>query len=95
MDDAIERGVMCEDFYFLSDEVLSSFKRMQGYDITTYFPGARARSSAAQRGVVPRQGRERRPSANIRARNHVTLSFKISTFTDAMTPYAVPFGADL
>jgi hypothetical protein len=40
-DDAVERSVMCEEFYFLSDELLSSFKRMQGYAPATYFPGSR------------------------------------------------------
>jgi hypothetical protein len=40
-DDAVERGLMQEDFYFLSDELLASFKRMQGYDSTTFFPGSR------------------------------------------------------
>ena len=35
-DDAVERGLMREDFYFLSDELLASFKRMQGYDPTTF-----------------------------------------------------------
>jgi len=38
-DDAVERGLMREEFYFLSDEVLTCFKRMQGYD-GTKFPGA-------------------------------------------------------
>jgi hypothetical protein len=41
MDDAVERGLMREEFYFLSDELLATFKRMQGYDVTTYFPGSR------------------------------------------------------
>lgn len=41
VDDAVERGLICEDFYFLSDEVLGSFKKMQGYDVTTHFPGSR------------------------------------------------------
>lgn len=40
-DDAVERCLMREEFYFLSDELLASFKRMQGYDPTTYFPGSR------------------------------------------------------
>jgi hypothetical protein len=40
-DDAVERGLMRDDFYFLSDELLGSFKRMQGYDATTHFPGSR------------------------------------------------------
>ena len=39
MRDAVERGLMREEFYFLSDEVLTCFKRMQGYD-GTKFPGA-------------------------------------------------------
>lgn len=41
LDDAVERELLCEDFYFLSDEVLGLFKRMQGYDLTSYFPGSR------------------------------------------------------
>jgi hypothetical protein len=40
-DDAVERGLMRDDFYFLSDELLASFKRMQGYSAATYFPGSR------------------------------------------------------
>ena len=40
-DDAVERDLMREKFYFLSDGLLASFKRMQGYDLATYFPGAR------------------------------------------------------
>lgn len=40
-DDAVERGLMREEFYFLSDEFLASLKRMQGFDPGTYFPGSR------------------------------------------------------
>lgn len=40
-DDAVERGLMREEFYFLSDELLASFKMMQGYSPGTYFPGSR------------------------------------------------------
>ena len=40
-DDAVERGLMREDFYFLSDKLLASFKKMQGYEATTFFPGSR------------------------------------------------------
>lgn len=40
-DDAVERGLMRDDFYFLSDNVLASLKHIQGYDPTTYFPGSR------------------------------------------------------
>lgn len=39
-DDAVERGLMRQEFYFLSDEMLTCFKRMQGYAPETYFPGA-------------------------------------------------------
>lgn len=40
-DDAVERGTICEELYFLSEQLLASFKRMQGYDPATYFPGSR------------------------------------------------------
>lgn len=40
-DDAVERGLMREEFYYLSDEFLISLKRMQGFDRATYFPGSR------------------------------------------------------
>jgi hypothetical protein len=40
-DDAVERGLTREEFYFLSDKTLATFKRMQGYPTDTYFPGAR------------------------------------------------------
>lgn len=38
-DDAVERELMREEFYFLSDELLACFKRMQGYEWAD-FPGA-------------------------------------------------------
>lgn len=41
LDDAVERELMCEDFYFLSDEVLDFLRNMQGYDLSAYFPGSR------------------------------------------------------
>jgi hypothetical protein len=40
LDDAVERGMMCDDFYFLSGEVLDAFKRMQGHHPHTSFPGS-------------------------------------------------------
>lgn len=40
-DDAVERGLMRDEFYFLSDKILDLFKRMQGYEVSTYFPGSR------------------------------------------------------
>lgn len=40
-DDAVERRLMKDEFYHLSDDVLHFFKRMQGYDPTTHFPGSR------------------------------------------------------
>lgn len=39
-DDAVERGLTREEFYYLSDDVLASFKRMQGYEWAD-FPGSR------------------------------------------------------
>lgn len=41
VDDAIERGMLREDFYFLGEEMLGAFKRMQGYDHAAHFPGSR------------------------------------------------------
>jgi len=41
LDDAVERGLLRNDFYFLGDEALDSFKRMQGYEHSTDFPGTR------------------------------------------------------
>lgn len=40
-DDAVERSLTCEKFYYLGDQLLNSFKRMQGFDPATHFPGAR------------------------------------------------------
>lgn len=40
-DDAVERSLMHEELYFLCDELLASFKRMQGFESSTHFPGAR------------------------------------------------------
>jgi hypothetical protein len=39
-DDAVERDLTREEFYFLSDELLNCFKRMQGH-VGAIFPGAR------------------------------------------------------
>lgn len=41
LDDALERRLLRDEFYFLSDAVLRSFKRMQGFDASTDFPGSR------------------------------------------------------
>lgn len=40
-DDAVERHLTYERFYYLSDQLLNSFKRMQGFDPVTQFPGGR------------------------------------------------------
>lgn len=40
-DDAHNRGLLCDDFYYLSNELLVFFKKMQGYTPETRFPGAR------------------------------------------------------
>ena len=39
-DDAVERDLMLEEFYFLNDKLIDCFKRMQGY-VWASFPGAR------------------------------------------------------
>lgn len=41
MSDAAERGILRDDYYFLSDNVLGRFKMFQGYDPYTPFPGTR------------------------------------------------------
>lgn len=41
VDDAVERGMMCDEYYYLSDDVLEAFRRMQGYGPETSFPGSR------------------------------------------------------
>lgn len=39
--DGIERGILNDRFYFLSDTVLAKFKLFQGIDYSTPFPGTR------------------------------------------------------
>jgi hypothetical protein len=39
--DAKERGILSDDFYFISDDVLGRFKMFQGFDYFTPFPGCR------------------------------------------------------
>jgi hypothetical protein len=39
--DAKERGILRDDFYFISDDVLGRFKMFQGFDYFTPFPGYR------------------------------------------------------
>ncbi len=41
VDDALERGLLREEFYFLSDELLGTLKKIQGFHPDTFFPGAR------------------------------------------------------
>jgi len=41
LDDAVARGMLRDDLYYLGDEVLGSFKIMQGYSPATFFPGTR------------------------------------------------------
>lgn len=41
LDDAVDRGLMREDFYYLSDRTLRTLKKMQSYDEDTFFPGSR------------------------------------------------------
>jgi hypothetical protein len=39
--DAKERGILRDDFYFISDDALGRFKMFQGFDYFTLFPGYR------------------------------------------------------
>lgn len=64
LDDAVERGLMCDDFYFLSDEVLGAFKRIQGYDVATYFPGSRLEQAYLILAETERQLRHAIAEAN-------------------------------
>lgn len=64
VDDAVERGLMYEYFYFLSDEVLNSLKKMQGYDVATYFPGSRLEQAYLILAEPERQVRQAIAEAN-------------------------------
>jgi hypothetical protein len=41
LDDAVERGLLRDEFYFLGDNVLGTFKKIQGFNLSTMFPGSR------------------------------------------------------
>lgn len=41
LENAKERGTLCDDFYFVGDQMLRSFKKMQGFNPDTVFPGCR------------------------------------------------------
>jgi hypothetical protein len=41
LEDATERSLLRDDFYFLSDQVLAKCKIFQGFDPTTPFKGSR------------------------------------------------------
>jgi hypothetical protein len=43
--DAEERGLLRDDFYFISDEVLSRFKTLQEFESSTPFPGSRVQQA--------------------------------------------------
>lgn len=45
--DAKRRNLLRDDFYFLSDEVLSRFKLAQGFEPDYYFPGTRLEQAFA------------------------------------------------
>jgi len=38
---ARSRNLLCDEFYFLSDQVLQAFKKFQSFSPTTHFPGNR------------------------------------------------------
>lgn len=64
VDDALERGLMREDFYFLSDALLASFKQMQGYDPATPLPGSRVEQAFLILAEPERQMRTAVAAAN-------------------------------
>ncbi|MHB1079678.1 MAG: HNH endonuclease [Prosthecobacter sp.] len=39
--DAKERETLCDDFYFIGDQMLNSFKKLQGFESNIVFPGCR------------------------------------------------------
>lgn len=41
LEDARARGILSDKYYFLGDDVLVTFKRFQGFDSETVFPGTR------------------------------------------------------
>jgi hypothetical protein len=43
--DAAERGMLRDEFYFLSDDVLARFKRLQQFGPATQFPGSRVQQA--------------------------------------------------
>lgn len=57
-EDAQERRIMSDDFYYLSDMVLARFKLFQGFDPATPFPGPRVQQAYliwAQSGMHTRR----------------------------------------
>jgi hypothetical protein len=38
---AKKRGTLCDDFYFVGDQMLNSFKKLQGFESNIVFPGCR------------------------------------------------------
>lgn len=55
--DARERNLLRDDFYFLSDQVLQSFKRAQGFESDTPFPGSRLEQATLIWRQTPRNMR--------------------------------------
>jgi hypothetical protein len=51
--DGIERGILNDRFYFLSDNVLAKFKMFQGFDYFTTFPGTRLQQAHSIRASPP------------------------------------------
>lgn len=64
VDDAIDRGLMREEFYFLSDEVLGFLKWMQEYDGSTEFPGSHIEQAYLILAETERQVRQGIAEAN-------------------------------
>jgi hypothetical protein len=64
LSDARERECVRDDFYFLSDRVLETFKRAQGFDSDTPFPGNRLEQATLIWRQTPRNTRNAILAAN-------------------------------
>lgn len=53
--DAQERGMLCDQYYFLSDQYLNTCKNFQGIDNGTHFPGTRLEQAYWIWRQTPRQ----------------------------------------
>jgi hypothetical protein len=62
--DAAERGLLRDDFYYLSDTILGRFKMFQGFGPYTDFPGCRVEQAYLIGAQIPRNTLEALAKAN-------------------------------